>query len=203
MASGSTAAAPAAGNGSAATAATSGDAGGGGGDGGLGVAGTVSPPASIRDGAVVAGPTLRLTERSCTADIVGRVLDYLARHAPGAAQDAAALAEWDAALADAPDETLFQTVMAANFLGVDGLVELMCKKVADELKKCKTPDDIRARFNIRQDYTPVPLPHPTSPRRTHIHLISLPSPASRSQLRTQGARRGLLLGPLSRAELGD
>ena len=29
-----------------------------------------------------------------------------------------------------------------------------CKKVADEIKKCKTPDDIRDRFNIRQDYTP-------------------------------------------------
>lgn len=27
-------------------------------------------------------------------------------------------------------------------------------QVADEIKKCKTPDDIRDRFNIRQDYTP-------------------------------------------------
>ena len=62
--------------------------------------------------------------------------------------------QYDKEFQEHPDEIIFQTILAANFLDIKNLLELMCKKVADEIKKCKTPDDIRDRFNIRQDYTP-------------------------------------------------
>ena len=62
--------------------------------------------------------------------------------------------QFDKEFQEQSDDIIFQTILAANFLDIKNLLELMCKKVADEIKKCKTPDDIRDRFNIRQDYTP-------------------------------------------------
>ena len=53
--------------------------------------------------------------------------------------------QFDKEFQEQTDDIIFQTILAANFLDIKNLLELMCKKVADEIKKCKTPDDIRDR----------------------------------------------------------
>ena len=53
--------------------------------------------------------------------------------------------QFDKEFQEQGDDIIFQTILAANFLDIKNLLELMCKKVADEIKKCKTPDDIRDR----------------------------------------------------------
>jgi hypothetical protein len=55
--------------------------------------------------------------------------------------------QFDKDFQEQSDEIIFQTILAANFLDIKNLLELMCKKVADEIKKCKTPDDIRDRYH--------------------------------------------------------
>jgi len=38
---------------------------------------------------------------------------------------------------------------AANYLDIKALLDLTCKTVADYIKQCKTPQEIRRRFNIK------------------------------------------------------
>ena len=52
------------------------------------------------------------------------------------------------------DNTLFDLILAANFLDIKSLLDLCCKQVADYIKECKTPQEIRRRFNIENDFTP-------------------------------------------------
>lgn len=72
---------------------------------------------------------------------------------PSSASSAASLA---AAAASAPSaaaqEFLFKLLLAANYLNIRPLLGLCCAKVAS-LMKGRTPDQIRAVFNIRNDYT--------------------------------------------------
>jgi len=44
-------------------------------------------------------------------------------------------------------------VQAANYLNIGGLLDLTCKAVADQMRG-KTPEQMRAHFNIKNDYTP-------------------------------------------------
>ena len=57
-------------------------------------------------------------------------------------------------IADFNDEVLFDIILAANYLDIKDLLDLSCKRVADDIKKCKTPQEIRRRYNIKNDFTP-------------------------------------------------
>merc|ERR1712025_95870 len=46
---------------------------------------------------------------------------------------------WDAEFVKVDDDTLFSLILAANYL---------------DIKSCKTPQEIRRRFNIKNDFTP-------------------------------------------------
>ena len=50
-------------------------------------------------------------------------------------------------------ETLIDVIMAANFLNVKELLDLTCACVASMIRN-KTPEQIRALFNIENDFTP-------------------------------------------------
>ena len=50
-------------------------------------------------------------------------------------------------------ETLFNLILAANYLDIKPLLDLTCAKVASMIKG-KTPQEIRATFNIADDFTP-------------------------------------------------
>lgn len=61
--------------------------------------------------------------------------------------------EWDAKFVDLDQETLFELVLAANYMDIKSLLDLSCAKVAS-LVKGKTPEEIRKTFNIKNDFTP-------------------------------------------------
>ena len=63
--------------------------------------------------------------------------------------------EWKSNFLDnLSDEPLFKLVTAANYLNIKSLLDITCKHIADEIKKCSTPQEIRRRFNIKNDFTP-------------------------------------------------
>jgi S-phase kinase-associated protein 1 len=72
------------------------------------------------------------------------------------------ISEWDKAFLftdlvkdhdEKQHELLIDVIMAANFLNVKDLLDLTCATVASMIKG-KTPEQIRALFNIENDFTP-------------------------------------------------
>merc|ERR1712048_1119795 len=61
--------------------------------------------------------------------------------------------EWDANFIEVDQETLFELILAANYMDVKALLDLTCAKVASMIKG-KTPEEIRTKFNIQNDFTP-------------------------------------------------
>ncbi|KAH9622554.1 hypothetical protein KSS87_020077 [Heliosperma pusillum] len=61
--------------------------------------------------------------------------------------------KWDADFVKVDQDTLFDLILAANYLNIKGLLDLTCQTVADMMKG-KTPEEIRKTFNIKNDYTP-------------------------------------------------
>ncbi|MCP6508344.1 hypothetical protein NL478_26625, partial [Klebsiella pneumoniae] len=63
------------------------------------------------------------------------------------------LKNWDADFVKVDQATLFDLILAANYLNIKGLLDLTCQTVADMIKG-KTPEEIRKTFNIKNDFTP-------------------------------------------------
>lgn len=63
------------------------------------------------------------------------------------------VSEWDDQFVDKDQETLFELILAANYLDIKSLLDLTCAKVASMIKG-KTPEQIRQQFNIVNDFTP-------------------------------------------------
>ena len=60
---------------------------------------------------------------------------------------------WDLEFLRVDQGTLFELIMAANYLDIKGLLDVCCKQVANMIKG-KTPEEIRKTFNIKSDFTP-------------------------------------------------
>jgi len=60
---------------------------------------------------------------------------------------------WDIEFLKVDQGTLFELILAANYLDIKGLLDVTCKTVANMIKG-KTPDEIRKTFNIKNDFTP-------------------------------------------------
>ena len=60
---------------------------------------------------------------------------------------------WFASYIEVEQETLFEIILAANYLDIKSLIELGCAAVA-AMMKGKTPEQIRQLFHIENDFTP-------------------------------------------------
>ncbi|KAH8273071.1 hypothetical protein KR018_012321, partial [Drosophila ironensis] len=60
---------------------------------------------------------------------------------------------WDADFINVNKETLYELINAANYLDIQGLLELTCKGLANMIKG-RTPDEVRRAFNIKKDFSP-------------------------------------------------
>uniref|UniRef100_A0A5F9DTE3 S-phase kinase-associated protein 1 n=1 Tax=Oryctolagus cuniculus TaxID=9986 RepID=A0A5F9DTE3_RABIT len=59
---------------------------------------------------------------------------------------------WDQGFLKVDQGTLFELILAANYSDIKGLLDVMCKTVANMIKG-KTPEEIRKTFNIKNDFT--------------------------------------------------
>jgi len=63
------------------------------------------------------------------------------------------ISSWDADFLKVDQGTLFELILAANYLNIQGLLDVTCKTVANMIKG-KTPQDIRDTFAISNDFSP-------------------------------------------------
>lgn len=78
-------------------------------------------------------------------------------HEPNSFSSAAAAEEedlksFDAQFIDVDQAMLYDLIMAASYLEIEGLLDLCSKRVGDMIKG-KTPDQIRGIFGIKNDFT--------------------------------------------------
>ncbi|ONK64492.1 uncharacterized protein A4U43_C07F26640 [Asparagus officinalis] len=90
--------------------------------------------------------------------ILAKVIEYCKKHVEkGSSSDEKTAADeikaWDEEFVKVDQATLFDLILAANYLNIKGLLDLTCQTVADMIKG-KTPEEIRQTFNIKNDFTP-------------------------------------------------
>uniref|UniRef100_A0A5B6YPC3 SKP1-like protein n=1 Tax=Davidia involucrata TaxID=16924 RepID=A0A5B6YPC3_DAVIN len=92
-----------------------------------------------------------------TSKILAKVIEYCKKHVDTPKPDDRAAEEelktWDADFVKVDQPTLFDLILAANYLNIKSLLDLTCQTVADMIKG-KTPEEIRKTFNIKNDFTP-------------------------------------------------
>ncbi|TLN28072.1 SKP1 family protein [Acinetobacter baumannii] len=91
-----------------------------------------------------------------TSKILSKVIEYCKKHVESKADDKSAeddLKAFDTDFVKVDQGTLFDLILAANYLNIKSLLDLTCQTVADMIKG-KTPEEIRKTFNIKNDFSP-------------------------------------------------
>ncbi|XP_021737059.1 SKP1-like protein 1A [Chenopodium quinoa] len=94
-----------------------------------------------------------------TAKTLAKVIEYCNKHANDddnsdpIPQPNDELKQWDKDFLNVDQNTLFDLILAANYMDIKGLLDLTCQHVADMIKG-KAPEEIRKTFNIVNDFTP-------------------------------------------------
>ncbi|WOK98689.1 hypothetical protein Cni_G07401 [Canna indica] len=83
----------------------------------------------------------------------GKVLTYMTKHASKAPINENNLKAWDAEYMEIDRDTLYNLLLASNYMEIKDLVHLCAAKVADMIRG-KQPEEIREIFNIKNDFTP-------------------------------------------------
>lgn len=101
------------------------------------------------------------------ASVLAKVLEYCEKHrgAPDFGDGSSAqrldpvtialldeLEAWDKEFTKVDQGTLFELILAANYLNIKPLLDLTCQTVANMIKG-KSPQEIRDAFNIKNDFT--------------------------------------------------
>lgn len=100
-------------------------------------------------------------------EILAKAIEYCNKHAVVGERDGGvaclksegeedkAMSSWDSNFVKELEDdqnVLFDLILAANYLNIKGLLDLTCQQVANMMKG-KTPEEIRAKFHIKNDYT--------------------------------------------------
>jgi S-phase kinase-associated protein 1 len=94
-----------------------------------------------------------------TGKILAMIIEYCKKHveAEAASSDEKPseddLKAWDADFMKIDSATLFELVIAANYLNINNLLNLTCSTIG-EMIKGKTSEEIRQTFNIANDFSP-------------------------------------------------
>ncbi|CAI9275738.1 unnamed protein product [Lactuca saligna] len=92
-----------------------------------------------------------------TSKILSKVIEYCKKHVDTPKTDDKTteddLKSFDTEFVNVDQGTLFDLILAANYLNIKRLLDLTCQTVADMMKG-KTPEEIRKIFHIKNDYTP-------------------------------------------------
>ncbi|XP_021737058.1 SKP1-like protein 1A [Chenopodium quinoa] len=94
-----------------------------------------------------------------TAKTLAKVIEYCNKHANDddnsdpIPQPNDELKQWDKDFLNVDQNTLFDLILAANYMDIKGLLDLTCQHVTDMIKG-KAPEEIRKTFNIVNDFTP-------------------------------------------------
>jgi len=96
-----------------------------------------------------------------SGSILARVIEYCKYHVNVDRRNADGqpvetredIERWDADFVKVDQTTLFDLILAANYLNIEGLLDVTCQTVAKMIKG-KTPEEIRKQFNIKNDFTP-------------------------------------------------
>lgn len=90
-----------------------------------------------------------------TSKTLALVIEYCKKHHVDEANPTSdkELNKWDKQFMETDQSTIFDLILAANYLNIKSLLDLTCQTVADMIKG-KNPDQIRALFDIKNDFTP-------------------------------------------------
>ena len=88
-----------------------------------------------------------------TKPILEKVIQYATFHKQNDMMDEDKKNQFDREFTSVDQETLFDLILAANYLDIKPLLDLTCLTVANMIKG-KTPEEIRATFNIANDFSP-------------------------------------------------
>ncbi|THU55448.1 hypothetical protein C4D60_Mb11t06650 [Musa balbisiana] len=102
-----------------------------------------------------------ITLYNVTSDILVKVIEYCKKHVDAAVGSFIKalgvvdkdLESWDAEFVNVDLATLVDISNAANYLNIEGLLDLTTQAIADNIKG-KKPQEIREIFNIKNEFTP-------------------------------------------------
>ena len=90
-----------------------------------------------------------------TSDVMKKVIEWAEHHKDDPTQEENEeerrtddISAWDANFMKVDQGRMFELILAANYLKIDGLLELACDTVANMIKG-KTPEEIRQTFKIK------------------------------------------------------
>ncbi|KAI3857222.1 hypothetical protein MKW98_007623 [Papaver atlanticum] len=89
-----------------------------------------------------------------TSKILAKVIEYCRKHDGDADEKGKdEVKNWDSEFVKVDQATMFDLILAANYLNINELLDLTCQTVADMIKG-ETPEEIRKPFNIKNYFTP-------------------------------------------------
>ncbi|KAM7496425.1 hypothetical protein LguiA_020839 [Lonicera macranthoides] len=124
-----------------------------------------------------------------TGKVLAMVIEYCKKHVKDMTSDEKELTKFDAEFVSVDQDTLYNLILAANYLNIKSLLDLTTQKVVDTIKiKGKTPAEIRMRFNIMNVFTPEKRRRPAgsvlglSQSRSTFNILKHPIQSHYSQL---------------------
>ena len=88
-----------------------------------------------------------------TSRVLTKVIDYLKNHDGGGADDEKKKKD-DELVSGVPVKLLLECLMAANYLNIDALIDLVSKKIADSIAACNSLAEMRSLIGTESDFSP-------------------------------------------------